>query len=102
MLVSVTSGPFEVLGDIAKQKKMSRAQIALAWLLAQRPWIVPIPGTTNQGLSYPWLQPPDRSGWQVRFQTRLALCPFQYRGEGLQRRRVKSRTHFNSSTSILM
>ena len=42
-------GLVEVLGDIAKQKKMSPAQIALAWLLAQRPWIVPIPGTTKQG-----------------------------------------------------
>ena len=42
-------GLVEVLGDIAKQKKMTPAQIALAWLLAQRPWIVPIPGTTEQG-----------------------------------------------------
>jgi aryl-alcohol dehydrogenase-like predicted oxidoreductase len=36
-----------VLGDIAGQKKATSAQIALAWLLAQRPWIVPIPGTTK-------------------------------------------------------
>src|ERR1700675_1142314 len=42
-------GLVEVLGDIAKQKKMTPAQIALAWLLAQRPWIVPIPGTTKLG-----------------------------------------------------
>jgi aryl-alcohol dehydrogenase-like predicted oxidoreductase len=42
-------GLVDVLGDIAKQKKMNPAQIALAWLLAQRPWIVPIPGTTKQG-----------------------------------------------------
>jgi aryl-alcohol dehydrogenase-like predicted oxidoreductase len=35
------------LGDIAKAKGASPAQIALAWLLAQRPWIVPIPGTTK-------------------------------------------------------
>ena len=35
------------LGRIAEQKKVSKAQIALAWLLAQKPWIVPIPGTTN-------------------------------------------------------
>ena len=42
-------GLVEVLGDIAKQKKITPAQIALAWLLAQRPWIVPIPGTTKQG-----------------------------------------------------
>ena len=32
---------------IAKQKNASPAQIALAWLLAQKPWIVPIPGTTK-------------------------------------------------------
>ncbi|HVW98120.1 MAG TPA: aldo/keto reductase [Mucilaginibacter sp.] len=37
----------DLLGDIAKQKEASPAQIALAWLLAQRPWIVPIPGTTK-------------------------------------------------------
>lgn len=35
------------LGRIAEQKKVSKAQIALAWLLAQKPWIVPIPGTTK-------------------------------------------------------
>jgi aryl-alcohol dehydrogenase-like predicted oxidoreductase len=31
----------------AEQKKATTAQIALAWLLAQKPWIVPIPGTTK-------------------------------------------------------
>jgi aryl-alcohol dehydrogenase-like predicted oxidoreductase len=36
-----------VLGEIAAQKKATPAQIALAWLLAQKPWIVPIPGTTK-------------------------------------------------------
>jgi aryl-alcohol dehydrogenase-like predicted oxidoreductase len=36
-----------VLGGIAEGKGATRAQIALAWLLAQRPWIVPIPGTTK-------------------------------------------------------
>lgn len=35
------------LGRIADQKKATKAQIALAWLLAQKPWIVPIPGTTK-------------------------------------------------------
>lgn len=35
------------LGEIAKQKQVTPAQIALAWLLAQKPWIVPIPGTTK-------------------------------------------------------
>jgi aryl-alcohol dehydrogenase-like predicted oxidoreductase len=37
----------ELLGQIAAQKKATPAQIALAWLLAQKPWIVPIPGTTK-------------------------------------------------------
>jgi aryl-alcohol dehydrogenase-like predicted oxidoreductase len=36
-----------VLGKIAASKKATSAQIALAWLLAQKPWIVPIPGTTK-------------------------------------------------------
>jgi aryl-alcohol dehydrogenase-like predicted oxidoreductase len=35
----------EILGKIAERKKATPAQIALAWLLAQKPWIVPIPGT---------------------------------------------------------
>ncbi|WP_027554573.1 aldo/keto reductase [Bradyrhizobium sp. Cp5.3] len=35
------------LGEIATAKKVTPAQIALAWLLAQKPWIVPIPGTTK-------------------------------------------------------
>jgi len=37
----------ELLGKFAEQKKATPAQIALAWLLAQKPWIVPIPGTTK-------------------------------------------------------
>jgi aryl-alcohol dehydrogenase-like predicted oxidoreductase len=37
----------DLLGTIAKPKKATPAQIALAWLLAQKPWIVPIPGTTK-------------------------------------------------------
>ena len=36
-----------VIGQIAARKKATSAQIALAWLLAQKPWIVPIPGTTK-------------------------------------------------------
>jgi aryl-alcohol dehydrogenase-like predicted oxidoreductase len=36
-----------VIGRIATQKQVTSAQIALAWLLAQKPWIVPIPGTTK-------------------------------------------------------
>jgi aryl-alcohol dehydrogenase-like predicted oxidoreductase len=37
----------DVIGEVAAQKKATSAQIALAWLLAQKPWIVPIPGTTK-------------------------------------------------------
>jgi len=36
-----------VIGKFAAQKKVTPAQVALAWLLAQKPWIVPIPGTTK-------------------------------------------------------
>ena len=38
----------DLLRNIAERKKATPAQIALAWLLAQKPWIVPIPGTTKQ------------------------------------------------------
>jgi aryl-alcohol dehydrogenase-like predicted oxidoreductase len=38
----------ELLGQISERKKATPAQIALAWLLAQKPWIVPIPGTTKR------------------------------------------------------
>ena len=37
----------DLLGRIAERKKVTSAQVALAWLLAQKPWIVPIPGTTK-------------------------------------------------------
>jgi len=37
----------DLLGNVAKQKNATPAQIALAWLLAQKPWIAPIPGTTK-------------------------------------------------------
>ena len=37
----------DLLGAIAQRKNATPAQIALAWLLAQKPWIVPIPGTTK-------------------------------------------------------
>ena len=40
-------GLVDLLGRIAAQKRATPAQIALAWLLAQNPWIVPIPGTTK-------------------------------------------------------
>jgi len=38
----------DLIGQIAKHRKVTPAQIALAWLLAQKPWIVPIPGTTKR------------------------------------------------------
>jgi aryl-alcohol dehydrogenase-like predicted oxidoreductase len=37
----------DLIGRFAQQKKATSAQIALAWLLAQKPWIAPIPGTTK-------------------------------------------------------
>ena len=37
----------DLLAQIAERQNATPAQIALAWLLAQRPWIVPIPGTTK-------------------------------------------------------
>jgi aryl-alcohol dehydrogenase-like predicted oxidoreductase len=40
-------GLVDLIGRFAQQKKATPAQIALAWLLAQKPWIVPIPGTTK-------------------------------------------------------
>ena len=40
-------GLVDLLGKVAERKKATPAQIALAWLLAQKPWIVPIPGTTK-------------------------------------------------------
>ncbi|MGC1575668.1 MAG: aldo/keto reductase [Beijerinckiaceae bacterium] len=42
----------DLLGQIAARKKATPAQIALAWLLAQKPWIVPIPGTTKLNRLY--------------------------------------------------
>ena len=42
-------GLVDLLDRVAKQKDATSAQVALAWLLAQKPWIVPIPGTTKRG-----------------------------------------------------
>jgi aryl-alcohol dehydrogenase-like predicted oxidoreductase len=56
----------DLLGSIAARKRATTAQIALAWLLAQKPWIVPIPGTTklarleeNLGAASVDLSPPE-------------------------------------------
>ena len=43
----VNQAMVDLLVDVAKRKKATPAQIALAWLLARKPWIVPIPGTTK-------------------------------------------------------
>ena len=37
----------DLVGKVAEEKKATPAQIALAWILAQKPWMVPIPGTTK-------------------------------------------------------
>ena len=37
----------DLVGKFAKEKKATPAQVALAWVLAQKPWMVPIPGTTK-------------------------------------------------------
>ena len=45
--LKANQGLVELLGKIAEGKRATPAQVAIAWLLAQRPWIVPIPGTTK-------------------------------------------------------
>src|SRR6185369_3634960 len=45
--LKVNQALIDLLGGIAKQKNATPAQIALSWLLAQKPWMVPIPGTTK-------------------------------------------------------
>lgn len=45
--LSANQALVSLLGKIANRKKATPAQLALAWLLAQKPWIVPIPGTTK-------------------------------------------------------
>ncbi len=46
--LKVNQALIDLLGTISEQKKATPAQVALAWLLAQKPWIVPIPGTTKR------------------------------------------------------
>jgi aryl-alcohol dehydrogenase-like predicted oxidoreductase len=45
--LEANQGLVDLLEKVAGQKKATKAQIALSWLLAQKPWIVPIPGTTK-------------------------------------------------------
>jgi aryl-alcohol dehydrogenase-like predicted oxidoreductase len=45
--LKANQAPIDLLGSIAEQKQVTPPQIAIAWLLAQKPWIVPIPGTTK-------------------------------------------------------
>ena len=70
------------LGQIAAAKQATPAQVALAWLLAQKPWIVPIPGTTkshrlkeNLGAAALELTPDDRR------QIGEALAAIQVQGD---------------------
>jgi aryl-alcohol dehydrogenase-like predicted oxidoreductase len=46
--IKVNQALIDLLQGIAKRKNATPAQIALAWLLTQQPWIVPIPGTTKR------------------------------------------------------
>ena len=62
----------DLLGAIAAEKKATTAQIALAWILAQKPWMVPIPGTTklscleeNNGAAAIELTPDDLSSVDI-------------------------------------
>src|SRR6202044_2285669 len=50
--LKVNQALIDLLNTIAQKKKATPAQIALAWLLAQKPWIVPIPGTTKLNRLY--------------------------------------------------
>ena len=55
----------DLLGRSRQRKKATPAQIALAWLLAQKPWIVPIPGTTK-------LQPAGGKSWRSERQSHIS------------------------------
>lgn len=77
----------DAVGRIAEQKGVTKAQVALAWLLAQKPWIVPIPGTTklhrlqeNLGGAFVELTPADLAAIQEvlsRIEVRGARYPPQ-------------------------
>ena len=78
------AGLVEVLGALAAAKGVSRAQIAIAWLLAQKPWIVPIPGTTklhrleeNIGAAGVVLTPTDLTAIEQALQT-IAIVGERY------------------------
>ena len=45
--LQANQGLVALIGKIAEEKRATQAQVAIAWLLAQRPWILPIPGTTK-------------------------------------------------------
>lgn len=78
------AGLVEMLGALAAAKGVSRAQIAIAWLLAQKPWIVPIPGTTklhrleeNIGAAGVVLTPTDLTAIEQALQT-IAIVGERY------------------------
>ena len=63
----------DLIGRFAAEKKVTPAQVALAWLLAQKPWIVPIPGTTkphrlreNCGAAAVQIAPENCARWKLR------------------------------------
>lgn len=74
----------DLLNDMAKRKKATPAQIALAWLLAQKPWIVPIPGTRkltrleeNIGAANVALTPDDLSEIETAA-AKITVCGSRY------------------------
>ena len=81
----------DLIGRFAEEKKVTPAQVALAWLLAQKPWIVPIPGTTklhrlseNNGAASVHLAPEDLRELQ-RAAAKIAVQGARY-PENLQKR----------------
>jgi aryl-alcohol dehydrogenase-like predicted oxidoreductase len=76
----------DLLSAIAAQKNATPAQIALAWLLAQKAWIVPIPGTTKLHRLEENLGDADiRLGPQELRDIESALSEIKARGSGIRR-----------------
>ena len=71
-----------LLEMLATQKNATKAQIALAWILAQKPWIVPIPGTTNKDRMFENVEAVDitLTDKDLR-EIKMALSKLQARGE---------------------
>ena len=77
----------DTLGVIAEQKKATRAQIALAWLLAQKPWIVPIPARPSFIV---WKRTSERRMWispqRISRRSRKLFPGLRFRANGIPRR----------------